>query len=250
MFHNLYLLYFLLFFFVVDARASNNTKPINVAVASNFAPTLNTIVDQYQQRTGQPINILIGSTGKHYLQILHGAPIDVFFAADQKRPKKLIKHQKASSQFTYAVGKLAYWRPSYKGDAITFEQAFLLPSKHISLANPRHAPYGLAAKQTLSYLSLRNKNIKQKATHVIAENISQSANLISTKAVDAGFIAYAHAIQSGLSNFWLVPTHYHSPIKQDAVIIRRSKLVNEFIKYVQSDEVKNIIKTHGYLVDD
>lgn len=234
------------FMFAIKVTADENNS-INIAVASNFASTLKAIVKRYQKKTNQPIRILIGSTGKHYVQILYGAPIDLFFAADQKRPKKLVEQKKAVSPFTYAIGKLAYWKPSYKGQNIGFDEAILLPSKHMSIANPKHAPYGLAAKQTLLYLSLWDS---PRSTYVTTENINQSANLIKSKAVNSGFIAYSHAISAGLSNVWVVPSHYYSPIKQDAVMITHRKEVKLFMNYIKSDEVKRLIQAHGYLTDD
>lgn len=223
-----------------------NPEPINVAVASNFASTMQTIIDNYSAKTEQPINLLAGSTGKHYLQIIHAAPIDIFFAADQKRPQALLKRGKAGDVFTYAIGKLVYWIPDYRGRPITFEQAVRLPAHHISLANPQHAPYGLAAQQTLEKLALWGE--KNDCQYVLAENVGQSYHLTKSKAVDAGFVAYSQIkkTQPDGKTFWLVPQDYYTAIRQDVAVIRPSKKVSDFLRYFTSSVVQETIKADGY----
>ncbi|SUB58458.1 Molybdate-binding periplasmic protein precursor [Phocoenobacter uteri] len=220
---------------------------INVAVASNFVPTMQKIVAKY---TSNNVNVLSGSSGKHYAQIQYGAPIDLFFSADQKRPNELLKQQKAIHTFTYAVGRLVYWQPQYKGSKINFENTIKQPTKHLALANPKYAPYGIAARETLTKLTL----LKEKEPlFVLGENIAQTYHFVESGASDSGFVAYSQIKQNKNMNentFWLVPQHYHSPIKQDVAIIHDNEEVQQFLNFFQSKDAKDLILADGYSLND
>lgn len=225
------------------AKARN----LNIAVASNFAKTMKHIAKIYEVQTGEKINLLIGSSGKHYLQIIYGAPIDVFFSADQIRPQQLFRKKKSAKPFTYAIGKLAYWMPAYSGKRISFEQAVQLPVERKVIANPKHAPYGMAAQEVLEELSLWRTGNKE--THYIfAENINQSYTMIQSKAVQAGFVAYAQLKQNAVDDrqYWLTPPHYYSSLKQDATIINSNEQVLNFLSFFSTKRIQNLLETDGY----
>ncbi len=223
---------------------------INVAVASNFVPTMQKIIAKYTENTSNNVNMLAGSSGKHFAQIQYGAPIDLFFSADQKRPNELLKQQKTIHTFTYAIGRLVYWQPQYKGSKINFENAIKQPTKHLALANPKYAPYGIAARETLTKLSL----LKEKEPlFVLGENIAQTYHFVESEASDAGFVAYSQIKQSKNINensFWVVPQNYHSAIKQDVAIIHDNAEVQQFLKFFQSKYIKDLILADGYSLND
>lgn len=222
-------------------------EKLNIAVASNFAQTMKRITTHYKDKTGEQINLLIGSSGKHHLQIFYGAPIDVFFSADQVRPQALFEKGKSEKPFTYAIGKLAYWMPSYSGKRISFEQAVQLPVERKVIANPKHAPYGRAAQEVLEKLSLWRTGNKE-ARYIFAENINQSYTMIQSKAVQAGFVAYAQLKQSKVDNtqYWLVPHAYSAMLKQDAVIIRPSKQLSDFLSFFSTKRIQTLLEADGY----
>ena len=95
------------------ASASVMAEEIRVAVASNFTNAIRDIAGRFEQQSGHRVTLVFGSTGKHYAQIKHGAPFEVFFAADVRRPKLLDEEgvALAGSRFTYAFGKLVLWSP-------------------------------------------------------------------------------------------------------------------------------------------
>ncbi len=234
-------------FFTQFAQAEDS-KPLNIAVASNFAPTMTRIVDLYRKQSAQPINVLSGATGKHYAQIAHGAPMHLFFAADKIRPQQLVDKGIAHNPFPYAIGQLVYWYPDYRGKSIGFASAVELPVKRLSLANPRHAPYGQAASQTLKHAkrwALCNQSIRC----VFGDNINQSDMMIRSGAVDAGFISASHAPQyRQKANQWLVPPQYHAPITQVAVTIKAHPNSEAFLQLFRSKAVQKIIADSGYLL--
>ena len=133
-------------------QAADQTA-IKVAVASNFKSSLIEIGNYYEAQTGQRIIISSASTGTLYNQIRHGAPFDLFLSADKKRAQLIEQSQFGiiGSRFTYAQGQLAFLAPKQaKVDLVTLKQY----SDRLAIANPKLAPYGLAAKETLQQLHL------------------------------------------------------------------------------------------------
>jgi molybdate transport system substrate-binding protein len=124
---------------------------VHVAVASNFASALEAISKSFETKTGHQVVISSGATGKFYAQIKSGAPFEVFLAADTTTPQKLEEegYVVRNSRFTYAIGRLVLWssQPHY----VDREGAVLKVGHfaHLSIANPKTAPYGLAALEVL-----------------------------------------------------------------------------------------------------
>src|SRR5690606_38751912 len=136
----------------------------------------------FEAQSDHQITIAVGSTGAHYAQISHGAPFDIFFAADAATPKRLEYEKRIirGSRFTYAQGQLVLWSPNaaqVEQAGNTSTEALILkaltqkPFSHLAIANPRLAPYGLAAQQTLTNLELFDS---LQAKIVRGENVGQT----------------------------------------------------------------------------
>jgi molybdate transport system substrate-binding protein len=226
---------------------------VNVAVASNFITTLRQLAHTFEQQSGHTLRISSASTGKLYAQITHGAPFDLFLAADEARPARLVREGKAvsSSQATYALGQLAFWSPKNPtgGDAITLLKSGAI--KRLAIANPKTAPYGLAAQSVLNELGLwQSSNIKR----VRGENISQTFQFVTSGAVDGGFVALSQTYSAELNGLvWQIPTTYYTPIKQQVVLLNRaanSKAAISFLSFLLSDDGQNIIRKSGYAIEE
>lgn len=231
---------------VVQAQADE----ILVAVAANFTAPMQPIATAFEKDTGHKMVASYGSTGKFYAQIRNGAPFEVLLAADNETPARLIKENAAvaGSQFTYAIGKLVLW--SAKSAVVDTEGEVLKKGgfTHLALPNPKLAPYGAAAVQTLQalgvYEALRPKLVS-------AENVSQSYQFIHSGNALLGFVAVSQVLKDGKidGSFWLVPAHFYAPIRQDAVILDKGKgkpAVQALVTYLQGDKAKAIIKSFGY----
>ncbi len=239
----------ILFFLLCFSKVST-ADTIQVAVASNFIATMKELIAKFEINSEHKIKLSTGSSGKIFAQIAQGAPYDVFFSADQSKPEKLatLGFGINESRFTYAKGKLVLW--SNKDDYEVSKSVLLAGNyKKIALANPRLAPYGMAAKDVINHFNITNKT---KNKLIQGENISQVYQFIETKNVDLGFVALSQmksSQNSGKQNYWLIPQHIYTPIKQDLIVLRRTKkmsIVNEFVTFIKSQEGKDIIKHYGY----
>ena len=246
----IFALIFLCQFIFVTQTLANEMR---IAVASNFFSTMKEIISEFELEnleSSKAVKIVIipGSSGKHYAQIINGAPFDLFFSADQIRPKMLEEKGIISGQsrFTYALGKLALWSPRNRfidsDGQVLVDRDF----RFLALANPNIAPYGEAAKETLVSMNLwqdLNKKI------VRGENIAQTFQFIRTGNAELGFISYSQILDPNFNlegSFWLIPSSMYNPIEQQAVLLSDSSFGKDFITFMQTDKVLNIIKRNGY----
>lgn len=231
--------------------ATSNAEEIKAAVAANFTAAIKKLTPLYEQKTGNKLLVSFGATGQLYAQINNGAPFDVFLAADDTTPKKLITEGNAvaDSYFIYAQGRLALWSgtPGYVDD-----QGAILKSDQfskIAIANPKIAPYGQAAIETLTALKLLDQ---LQPKFITGENIAQTQQFVSSGNVPLGFIALAQvkalpATERG--SWWVVPETLHKPIDQGAVQLSKAsspQAAATFLAFLKSPEAIAIIHELGY----
>jgi molybdate transport system substrate-binding protein len=230
---------------------SAHADELQVAVAANFTAPAKLIAAAFAQETGHQAQLAFGATGKFYAQIRNGAPFEVLLAADDETPAKLEKEGAAvaGSRFTYATGRLVLWsaKPGYVDDRgeVLKTGGFA----HLSIANPRLAPYGAAAVEVLTALKLLGA---VQAKFVQGENIAQAHQFIATGNAELGFVALSQVMQDGrirAGSAWVVPSGLHQPIRQDAVLLDKGKgrqVAEAWLKYLKGDKARAIIKGFGY----
>jgi len=226
---------------------------LKVAVASNFYPTMKVIAKEYELKTAgstghHKVVLIPGSSGKHYAQIMNGAPFDIFFSADIKRPRMLEQEDRivAGTRFTYAHGKLILWSSiddyvDPKGEVLNKKDF-----RYLAIANPKLAPYGKSAEEALRSLNLWT-NLKDRL--VRGENIAQTFQFINSGNAKLGFVAYSQIMNPNLfsdGSFWKVPQSIYKPIEQQAVLLKDSDIGKEFLSFVKSEESLSIIYESGY----
>lgn len=215
-------------------------ETVTIAVATNFAVPMESIVNRFEAATSHTVILVTGSTGKIYAQILHGAPFDIFFAADQERPALLQSQGLTSDRITYATGQLVLWSADstlITGPEILADDTF----RHLAIASPDLAPYGLAARQVMQTLG-HYETVKDRL--VMGENIGQTYALIGSGNSELGFIARSYLPETG--SHWLVPDTLHDPIKQDAVLLNNTPAARAFFAFMQTPETRAEIRAHGY----
>lgn len=228
-----------------------NAGEVSAAVAANFTEPVKQIAESFQKETGHTVKLSFGSSGKFTAQIKEGAPFDVFLAADEKNPKLLEQEGLAvgGSRFVYALGKLVLW--SAQPGFVDNKGAVLRKGNYnkISYADPKLAPYGLAAKETLEELGLWNA-VQGKL--VTGESITQTYQFAATGNAELGFIALSQITKDGKvtdGSWWVVPAHLYNPIKQSAVQLSAAKdpaAAKAFMAFLKSEKAVAIIRHFGY----
>jgi molybdate transport system substrate-binding protein len=245
--------FFRLLLAIVAGAAANSAfaGEVQVAVAANFTAPVQVIAANFEKDTGNKVVASFGATGQFYAQIKNGAPFEVFLAADDTTPAKLEAEGATvpGSRFTYATGALALWsaKEGYvdaNGDVLKKNDY-----RHLSIANPKTAPYGLAATQVLDKLGLA----QAVASKIVeGQNISQAQQFIATGNAELGFVALSQIYKDGKitsGSAWIVPESLHDPIRQDAVILNKGKdnpVAKQFADYLKGPKAAEVIKSFGY----
>lgn len=242
-------LFMLVLLFLVAVPAS--AGEVRAAVASNFSAPMARIVELFQRESGHTVKVSLGATGKFYAQIRGGAPFDLLLAADDATPKKLEQEglAVAGSRFVYAQGRLALWsvQPGFvdaKGAVLT-RGSF----SNLAIADPRLAPYGMAAKETLEKLTMWNA-VQRKL--VKGENITQAYQFVATENAELGFVALSQIMRDGKvteGSHWLVPQEMHKPIRQSAMLLSGAQDVEAaraFLAFLKGDKARAVIRSFGY----
>ncbi len=233
------------------AFATAHAGEVQVAVAANFTGPMQVIAPLFERDTGHKTSLSFGATGKFYAQIVNGAPFEVLLSADDETPARLVKENQAvaGTPFTYAIGTLVLWSADPKLVDAKGEILKKGGFRHLAIANPKTAPYGAAAMQTMDKLGVVD-NLKP--LFVQGENIAQTHQFVSTGAAELGFIAFSQVIkngQIGSGSGWIVPGKLYDPIRQDAVVLAKGKdnpAALALMNYLKGDKAKAVIKSFGY----
>ena len=232
------------------AQAKSTEKPLIIAVAANFKPTLEDLIKAYKVEVTQAnIQISSASSGVLYAQILRGAPFDLFLSADSERPN-LLQQQgliEVDTLVTYALGQLVLLAPGFNQLDQDKLKRF---SGKIALANPKLAPFGRASKQSLKSLGLWDD---KRTNLIMANNVSQVAQMVKIGAVPMGLLSKSLLENSDLEHSWQLPDKYYQPIVQQMVILKKSgdtalhkqRAIN-FYQYIISPKGQAIISHKGY----
>ncbi|QJR82343.1 molybdate ABC transporter substrate-binding protein [Alteromonas pelagimontana] len=230
------------------AAQATQEETLHIAVAANFAKPVKAISEEFETRSGVHAIITVASSGTLYAQIKSGAPFDVFLSADAERPLQLVEDGLVASSAvkTYAVGRLAYLSRSLAEPAIDdLKTAALAPNEKLAIANPRLAPYGLAAQQTLLKLALWQQMLP---SLVYGKNILQAYQYYISGNVDNALVAWS-LIKDRSSHVVLIPEHYHEPIVQKMAVMKAAahpEAAARFMEYLLSPKVQKSLDDWGY----
>ncbi|KXK29537.1 MAG: molybdenum ABC transporter substrate binding component [Candidatus Brocadia sinica] len=246
----------LLFLFIAFHNTVRADEKILIAAASDLKFAMDDICHIFEQANPDiHVDVSYGSSGNFYAQIKQGAPFDLFFSADATYPTRLEEEGLAvkGQRYLYAIGKIVLWIP--KRSALNPQKGLnivLKPEvKKLTIANPKHAPYGRAAKEALRYYQLWDM-VQNKL--VFGENISQTAQFVQTGAADAGIIALSLAISPKMvndGNYWIIPDESYNKLEQVCTVLQRGKDksdIKTFLKFVQGKKGRKILSEYGFVL--
>ena len=233
-----------------------HAEVLTIAVASNFRVPAEQIAASFEQQTGHQVRISSASTGKLYAQINSGAPFDVLLAADSKRPRLLEEAGVGirGTRQTYAIGGLVLWsRDPANAGADCRKSLRELGTRRLAIANPKTAPYGIAAREYLTNAGLWT-SVSPRL--VYGENIAQALHFVATGNASLGLIAASQLRDSRLPEAtctWRVPAELHAPIEQQAIQVDRpvsQQAAAAFLDFLQGVAAREIVTRYGYGVSE
>ena len=221
-----------------------------VYAAADLDMAFREIKPLFEKATGARVTLVIGSTGNLAKQIEHGAPADVFFAAnesfvDDLRAAGVVIPQ---TRALYAQGRIVLAVRTKSLIAVReLGELVKREVRRVAIANPAHAPYGSAAREALERAGVWEK-VKPKL--VYGENVRHALQFVETGAVEAGIVALSIAEAPGITYAAIDPGLY-APLNQVAAVVKRSPhpdLGAAFIQFVNGAEGRPIMKRYGFLL--
>nr|WP_290696963.1 molybdate ABC transporter substrate-binding protein [Halomonas sp. UBA3074] len=230
-----------------------------VAAASDLQFALTEAAEQFQQETGHDLRLNFGSSGNFRRQIAQGAPFELYLSADERYVQALYDEGLTQDEgVIYAIGRLV-WMQQAGRDDLPSDDAPLAgveaaleaqesgSAERIALANPEHAPYGVAAQQALEHAGLWEPT---EPLRVLGENVSQAAQFALSDDARGGFVAYSLALAPSLrerSEYVLIPESWHEPLRQRMVLTNQAgEVATAFYLWLQQDEGQSILRTYGF----
>jgi molybdate transport system substrate-binding protein len=234
-----------------NATPNDPSRPeLTVAAAADLQFAFNDIARLFESQTGYKVTLVFGSTGQLAQQIENGAPYDLLAAANidyvhQLAEKKLVLEDSAS---LYARGRIVLAANRQAGVSVIDLKDLLNPQiKHIALANPAHAPYGVAAKQALESAGLW-ETVQPKL--VLGENVRQALQYVQTGDAEAGIVALSVADVPEIT--WvLIDDSLHKPLDQALAIVASSphqELASQFATFINSEHGRPIMRRYGFIL--
>ena len=221
---------------------------LTVAAASDLTPVFEELGREFESATKTKVVFVFGSTGMLTRQIENGAPFDIFAAAnvsyiDQLEQKGLII---PDSKAVYARGRITLWTANESPVRFQGIEDLARPEiQRIAIANPDHAPYGLAAKQALQSAGVWDR-VQSKL--VYGDNIRQTLQYAQTGNVEVAIVSLTLSKNSN-GRWTLIPEDLHQPIDQGLAIMKTTKneqAARAFITFLSSPQGKAIMKKYGF----
>ena len=238
---------------VAAARAQSG-PPIAAAADLKFA--LEAVAAQFKTDTGKDLRITYGSSGNFAKQLEQDAPFELFLSADEALVFKLADAGKTLDRGSlYAEGRVVLFAPIgslLKPDADFGDLKAALGDGRVqkfAIANPEHAPYGVAAQQALESKGLWDA-VKPKL--VLGENVSQAAQFATAGSAQGGIFAYSLALSpevSKLGTFALIPAAWHKPLKQSMVLMKNAgETAKALYEYMQTPSARVVLRKFGFVL--
>jgi len=234
----------------VPTEQARSAPPLTVAAASDLQFAFTEIAELYEAHTGQPVTLVFGSTGQLAQQIENGAPFDLFAAAniafvEELRDKGLVL---ADTVALYAEGRIVLAVNRQAGVEIAELAGLLDPAiQRVAIANPEHAPYGMAAKEALISVGIW-ETLAPKL--VYGENVRQTLQFIQTGDAQAGIVALSVADVPEIA-WTLLAADLHNPLLQALAVVSTSSqpdAARAFAAFINGEEGRPIMRRYGFVL--
>ena len=228
--------------------ASGDTA-VRVAAASDLQPALEALRPLLADQ-GIDLQATYGGSGTFLQQLVNGAPFDVYLSADEDYPRRLVDRGLAEGDvFPYAVGRLVLWLP--EGSPLDLVDGLSLLARddvdQVAIANPEHAPYGLAAVQALAAAGLADA-VRPKL--VLGENVAQAADFVVSGGVDAGIVARSSVLSEGLRDVGEWAELDAPGLVQAGVVLTDSGAARAVRDVLLSDEGRAVLTAAGFALPE
>jgi molybdate transport system substrate-binding protein len=229
--------------------SENHTSQVVIAAASDLRFAFTDLGAQFEATTGIAATFTFGSSGQLKEQIINGAPFDLFASANEQFALDVVNAGKGwpETMEPYAMGRIVVMARSGIDVPTSITELAGENFTRIAIANPSHAPYGIAAREALQAAGIYEE---VKSRLVFGENVSDTLRLVETGNVDAAIVALSLAIVGDVP-YELVPENLHEPLKQSKVLTKtgeNEKNARRFIEFLYSENGRRVMESYGFVL--
>ncbi len=238
------------------AAPAQADRPI-IAAASDLQFALEEVAEEFEADTGRQVRLNFGSSGNFRRQIAQGAPFELYLSADEEYVFALAEDGHTVDEGTlYAIGRVVVIARAGDPSGVVDGSLDRLRERvadgdirHFAIANPEHAPYGVAAMQALQSEELW-ASIRPHL--VLGENVSQAMRMALTGEAQGGIVAYSLALAPQVaerSEYELIPEDKHEPLRQRMVLLDGAgETARKFYAYLQAQPARDILEEYGFVL--
>lgn len=228
-------------------------EDLTIAAAADLKFAMAEVVEAFRSANpGDKVEVIYGSSGKFFTQIVNGGPFDLYFSADIAYPRELEQKGLTDSETRpYALGRIVLWSLKPELAEVPLKELPTAPIRKFAIANPQHAPYGLRAQEALQHQGVWEA---MQPKLVLGENIAHTAQFVDSGAADAGIVALALVLSptmEGKGAWTLIPADWHEPLEQGYVILKRAAdnaLAHRFADYMASEPARVVMRRYGFVL--
>ena len=239
-----------------DAGAVTADRPLLIAGAADLRPAFTLLGATFEEATGEEVVFSFGSSGQLAQQLIEGAPMDLYAAANAAFVEQVLDAGVGDpdTRSTYALGRITLWSSdaAWGGWQDLDDLATDPAVTSIAIANPEHAPYGLAARQAIEAAGLWSSI---EPALVYGENVADTQRLAASGNADAAIVALSLALaadETGEGRWVLLDDDLHEPLQQQLVVVAedpdRAALAERFIDHISSEQGREIMRRFGFLL--
>ncbi len=238
---------------VAAAMQAAHAKPVIVFAAASTRQVVEEIAAAWTASRGERLGMVFASSGALARQIERGAPANVFISANGAWIDYLVSKNEVNPSFRRALfgNRLALVAPrdaragKPDGDAIL---ARLGSRGRLAIADPRHAPAGIYARQALASIGIW-KSVAPRTART--RDVRSALALVERGEALLGIVYRTDASASGAARILTVfDAGLHDPIVYHAApITRENRSVPRLLDFLSSPSAKEIYLRHGFVVD-
>ncbi|MDQ3366605.1 MAG: molybdate ABC transporter substrate-binding protein [Myxococcota bacterium] len=235
---------------LASCSSKSSGRVVRVAAAADLSRAFPELAKEFQSKTGIEVELTFGSSGLLSKQIAQGAPFTMFAAANKEFVTKVIEAGRcdAATARLYGRGRIVVWTARGASAPTKLEDLLEPRFRRIALANPEHAPYGVAGKQALEKLGIW---AKLESRIVLAENVQATMLYARDGNADAAIVALSLAVVSDGGAYLPIDPNWHTPLDQQLVVCgkgREAEDAKQFADFVGSKEGREVMTRYGFVL--
>lgn len=233
--------------------ATTEDEPLLVLAAASLTAPFEALEPAYETAVGEEVTFVFGSSGNLAAQIRNGAPADVYVSANEGFLDGLVSDGliDPATRVEVAVGRLALVVPPGRDVPKGLGNVSDLGYDVVAIANPEHAPYGVAARSALRAAGVWS-TLGDRL--VLGENVAQTFQYVRTGNADVGLVALSLVLPGEDASGSALPHRVvdaglHPPILQIAGVVRASPNATraaDFLAWVTGPDGRAILRRFGF----